>query len=74
MSIYIKPKIHIKFDSPEGNAVNIITLARKAIKTCCIFDSKEKLEEYNERIEQAKKEGYEQVLEVVRDFVEIIED
>ena len=74
MSIYIKPKIHIDFDSPEGNIFHILAFAREAIKTCCIFEKQEKLKEFNERIEQVKSQGYEKVLEVVRDFVEIIED
>ena len=74
MSIYIKPKIHIDFDSPEGNVFHILAFAREAIKTCCIFEKQEKLKEFDERIEQVKSQGYEKVLEVVRDFVEIIED
>jgi len=74
MSLYIKPKIHIDFDSPEGNIFHILAFTREAIKTCCIFDKEEKLKEFNERIEQVKSQGYEKVLEVVRDFVEIIED
>ena len=74
MSVYIKPKIYINFDSPDGNVFHILALTRKAIKSCCIFDKDEKLKEFNERTEQAKNQGYEQMLEVVRDFVEIIED
>ena len=74
MSIYIKPKIHIDFDSPEGNVFHILAYAREAIKTCCIFEKQEKLKEFDERIEQVKNQGYEKVLEVVREYVEIIED
>ena len=74
MSVYIKPKIHIDFDSPEGNVFHILAYAREAIKTCCIFDKEEKLKEFDERIEQVKNQGYERVLEVVREYVEIIED
>lgn len=73
MSIYIKPKIHIDFDSPEGNVFHILAFAREAIKTCYIFDKQEKLKEFDERIEQVKNQGYERVLEVVREYVEIIE-
>ena len=74
MSVYIKPKIHIDFDSPEGNVFHILAFAREAIKTCCIFEKQEKLKEFDERIEQVKNQGYERVLEVVREYVEIIED
>ena len=74
MSVYIKPKIHIDFDSPEGNVFHILAFAREAIKTCCVFEKQEKLKEFDERIEQVKNQGYEKVLEVVREYVEIIED
>ena len=74
MSVYIKPKIHIDFDSPEGNVFHILAFAREAIKTCCVFEKQEKLKEFDERIEQVKNQGYERVLEVVREYVEIIED
>ena len=69
----IKPTIHIDFDSHEGNIFHIIAVARNAIISYCIFDKDKKLKEFHEKIEQAKCEGYEQVLEAIREFVEIIE-
>lgn len=71
--MYIKPKINIHFDSPEGNIFHIIALARNAIKSCCIFNTDEKLKEFSEKIEQAKNGDYEDMLNVIREFVEIIE-
>lgn len=72
--MYIKPKIYINFNSPEGNVFHIIALARNAIKNCYVIDSEEKLKELYEKIELAKNQGYEQVLDVIREFVEIIEN
>ena len=71
--MYIKPPIHIDFDSPEGNVFHIIALARNAIKSCCSFNTEEKLKEFSKKIEQSKSQGYEQVLDAIREFVEIVE-
>ena len=71
--MYIKPKIYINFDSPEGNIFHIIALARNAIKSCCIFDTDKKLKEFDNKIEKAKSGDYYHMLDTIREFVEIIE-
>ena len=72
--MYIKPKIHIDFDSPEGNVFHIIAVARNSIKSCCIFNVEERLKEFDNKIEKAKNGDYYHMLDVIREFVEIIEN
>ena len=71
--MYIKPKININFDSPKGNIFHIIALARNTIKSCCIFNVEERLKEFDNKIEKAKNGDYYHTLDVIREFVEIID-
>lgn len=69
-----KPKIRINFDSDEGNIFVIRAKTVNAIKTFYVFDSAEKLKEFNDKFEAIKNKGYEDALDVIREFVEIIEE
>lgn len=69
-----KPKIRINFDSDEGNIFVIRARTVNAIKTFYVFDSAEKLKEFNDKFEAIKNKGYEDALDVIREFVEIIEE
>lgn len=70
----LKPKIRINFDSDEGNIFVIRAKTVNAIKTFYVFDSAEKLKEFNDKFEAIKNKGYEDALDVIREFVEIIEE
>ena len=41
-SIQTKPKIHIDFDSPDGNIFTVLAHAANAMKTYGIIDAKKK--------------------------------
>lgn len=69
-----KPKIRVNFDSDEGNIFVIRAKTVNAIKTFYVFDSAEKLKEFNDKFEAIKNKGYEDALDVIREFVEIIEE
>ena len=69
-----KPKIRINFDSDEGNIFVIRAKTVNAIKTFYVFDSAEKLKKFNDKFEAIKNKGYEDALDVIREFVEIIEE
>lgn len=69
-----KPKIRVNFDSDEGNIFFVRAKAVNAIKAFYVFDSAEKLKDFNDKFEANKNKGYEDALDVIREFVEIIEE
>ena len=69
-----KPKIRVNFDSDEGNIFFIRAKAVNAIKAFYVFDSTEKLKDFNDKFEAIKNKGYEDALDVIWEFVEIIEE
>ena len=74
MSYVIKPKIRVDFNSPDGNIFVIRAKAVSAIKAFYVFDKAEKLKELDEKWEQIKDKTYDDALNVIREFVEIIEE
>ena len=70
----IKPKIHINFNSDEGNIFFIRAKAVNAIKAFYVIDKTEKLKEFNEKFESIKDKTYEDALNVIQEFVEIVEE
>ncbi len=71
-NIQTKPKIYIDFDSPDGNIFTILAHAENAMKVYSIINAKEKAAEMRERV--TKSESYEDALEIIREYVDIIEN
>ena len=67
----IKPKIHIDFDSPDGNIYIILAAAVNAIKAYNIFDAKEQIAALKAEFNNAQ--DYEDALDIIRKYVNIIE-
>lgn len=67
----IKPKIHIDFDSPDGNIYTILAAAVNAIKAYNFFDAKEQIAALKSEFHNAQ--DYENALEIIRKYVDIIE-
>ena len=70
-NIQTKPKIYIDFDSPDGNIFTVLSHAENAMKVYCIINAKEKASEMRDRV--TKSESYEDALEIIREYVDIIE-
>ncbi len=68
--VQTKPKIYINFDSPDGNIFIILAHAENAMKVYSIINAKEKAAEMRERV--TKSESYEDALEIIREYVDII--
>ena len=66
------PKIYIDFNSPDGNIFTILAHAENALKLYNIINAKEKASEMRKRA--IKSESYEDALEIIREYVDIIED
>lgn len=67
-----KPKIHINFDSPDGNIFTSLAHAANAMKAYGIIDAKEKAAKMRERVTNSG--GYEEALDIIREYVDIIEE
>lgn len=67
-----KPKIHINFDSPDGNIFTVLAHAANAMKAYGIIDAKEKAAKMRERV--TSSHGYEDALDIIREYVDIIEE
>lgn len=67
----IKPKIRIDFDSPDGNIYIILAAAVNAIKAYNIFDAKEQIAALKAEFNNAQ--DYEDALDIIRKYVDIIE-
>lgn len=67
----IKPKIRIDFDSPDGNIYIILAAAVNAIKAYNFFDAKEQIAALKSEFNNAQ--DYENALEIIRKYVDIIE-
>lgn len=67
-----KPKIHINFDSPDGNIFTVLAHAANAMKAYGIIDAKEKAAKMRERV--TSSHGYEDALDIIREYVNIIEE
>lgn len=70
--VQTKPKIYIKFNSSDGNIFTILAHAENALKLYNIINAKEKASEMRKRA--IKSESYEGALEIIREYVDIIED
>lgn len=70
--VQTKPKIYIDFNSPDGNIFTILAHAENALKLYNIINAKEKASEMRKRA--IKSESYEGALEIIREYVDIIED
>lgn len=70
--VQTKPKIYIGFNSPDGNIFTILAHAENALKLYNIINAKEKASEMRKRA--IKSESYEGALEIIREYVDIIED
>ncbi len=70
--VQTKPKIRINLDSPDGNIYFILAHAVNAMKTYNIVNAKEKAAEMREKVK--KSHDYEEALEIIRGYVDIIED
>lgn len=70
-SFKIKPKIHIDFDSPDGNIYVILAAAVNAIKAYNFFDTKEQISALKAEFNNAQ--DYEDALDIIRKYVDIIE-
>ncbi len=70
--VQTKPKIYIKFNSSDGNIFTILAHAENALKLYNIINAKEKASEMRKRA--IKSESYEDALEIIREYVDIIED
>lgn len=66
-----KPKIHIRFDSPDGNVYFILASAVNAIKAYNLFDAKEQIAALKSEFKNAR--DYEDALDIIRKYVDIIE-
>lgn len=69
--IQTKPKIYIDLDSADGNIFVILAHAANAMKAYKIIDAKEKTAEMREKVR--KSDSYEEALEIIRGYVDIIE-
>lgn len=69
--VQTKPKIYIDFNSPDGNIFTILAHAENALKLYNIINAKEKTSEMRKRA--TKSESYEDALEIIREYVDIIE-
>ena len=67
----IKPKIHIDFDSPDGYIYVLLAAAVNAIKAYNFFDAKEKIAALKAEFNNAQ--DYEDALDIIRKYVDIIE-
>ena len=67
-----KPKIHINFDSPDGNIFTVLAHAANAMKAYGIIDAKEEAAKMRERV--TNSHGYEDALDIIREYVDIIEE
>lgn len=70
--VQTKPKIYIDFNSPDGNIFTILAHAENALKLYNIINAKEKASEMRKRA--IKSESYDEALEIIREYVDIIED
>ena len=70
--VQTKPKIYIKFNSSDGNVFTILAHAENALKLYNIINAKEKASEMRKRA--IKSESYDDALEIIREYVDIIED
>lgn len=70
--VQTKPKIYIKFNSSDGNIFTILAHAENALKLYNIINAKEKASEIRKRA--IKSESYDDALEIIREYVDIIED
>ena len=70
--VQTKPKIYIKFNSSDGNIFTILAHAENALKLYNIINAKEKASEMRKRA--IKSESYDDALEIIREYVDIIED
>lgn len=70
--VQTKPKIYIDFNSPDGNIFTILAHAENALKLYNIINAKEKASEMRKRV--ISSESYEGALEIIREYVDIIED
>lgn len=70
--VQTKPKIYIKFNSSDGNILTILAHAENALKLYNIINAKEKASEMRKRAIRSK--SYEDALEIIREYVDIIED
>lgn len=71
-SIQTKPKIRIDFDSPDGNIFTVLAHAANAMKAYNIIGAKEKAAKMRERVTNSG--GYEEALDIIREYVDIIEE
>ena len=71
-NLQTKPKIHINFDSPDGNIFTVLAHAANAMKAYGIIDAKEKAAKMRERV--TSSHGYEDALDIIREYVDIIEE
>lgn len=67
----IKPKIRIDFDSPDGNIYIVLAAAVNAIKAYNFFDAKEQIAALKAEFNNAQ--DYEDALDIIRKYVDIIE-
>lgn len=70
--VQTKPKIHVDFNSSDGNIFTILAHAENALKLYNIINAKEKASEMRKRV--ISSESYEGALEIIREYVDIIED
>lgn len=70
--VQTKPKIYIDFNSPDVNIFTILAHAENALKLYNIINAKEKASEMRKRV--ISSESYEGALEIIREYVDIIED
>ena len=66
------PKIRIDFDSPDGNIYFILAAAVNASKAYNLFDAKEQITALKTDFNNAQ--NYEDALDIIRKYVDIIED
>ena len=70
--VQTKPKIYVDFNSSDGNIFAILAHAENALKLYNIINAKEKASEMRKRA--IKSESYDDALEIIREYVDIIED
>ena len=70
--VQTKPKIYIDFNSSDGNIFTILAHAENALKLYNIINAKEKASEMRKRV--ISSESYEGTLEIICEYVDIIED
>ena len=66
-----KPKIHIDFNSPDGNIYFILAAAVNAIKAYNLFDAKEQIAALKAEFNNAR--SYDDALDIIRKYVDIAE-